>query len=227
MLEHPFEVCCRLSKIAFFRLIYHSNVMLLTTVLTTFNKPIYLPIYLSSLPRILSFRFFFTHSLSLSFYPPIPFILLYLWQPPSLKMLTMHAEYMLCIILWHWMIDFQDYTHTDDSIPFFLACVCMRVCYGFCNWIQSDFLQFAFVPFLNLLHSLCTGFWRWHLSHFVLQMLMFRYERFSLVRLFNAKKRTKETHTRLGIYGWMDVLFFSFYYCRFSSVFHGLFLIGW
>lgn len=65
MLEHPFEVCCRLSKIAFFRLIYHSNVMLLTTVLTTFNKPIYLPIYLSSLPRILSFRFFFTHSLSL------------------------------------------------------------------------------------------------------------------------------------------------------------------
>lgn len=168
-----------------FRLMYHSNVMLLTTILTSYNKPIHPSIRLSTFHHFLvSFLYHFPLLLfirclflSLLLSTNSMHSLLFLWQPPSLKMLTLHAEYMLCVILWHWMIDFQDYTHTDDSIPVSSLFMCM--CYGFCNWIQSDFLQFAFVPFLNLFHSFCACFWRWHLSHFVLKTLMFRYKIFT------------------------------------------------
>lgn len=162
LLIYPFGFVVAFVKLLFL-LIYHSNVMLLTTVLTInlclrSTISTYVPFITSSHP----FFSFLFHS----------FIRLFMTTPVVKNVDNACRIYVMynLMALNDWLFRI---THIPMiPIPFFCVCVCL--CYGFCNWIQSDFLQFAFVTFLNLFHSFCTGFWRWHLSHFILKMLLFR-----------------------------------------------------
>lgn len=140
MLIYPFGFVVALVELLFL-LIYDSNVMLLTTCTCKITYPIYVSI--STFIFITSshpfFHFFLFHSLAsfriLSFS--------YFMTTPVVR--NVNNACRICVMynrvaLNDWLFRI---THIpvifSSSSPFFC------VCYGLCNWIRSDFLQFAFV----------------------------------------------------------------------------------
>lgn len=223
---HSFRVCCRLCKIAFSTYLSFKCDAINNCTYNKTDVSICLFTFYHFLASFLLVSSSISHPLTffLSFSCSFFFSILfhsfsYLWQPPSLKMLTMHAEYMLCIILWHWMIDFPGlHAYRWFRFPFVGMCVrasvCVRVCecvcimafaigfkVTFCN-LHLFHSWISFIPFVPISgdDTYLISFWT----------CLCCVAGFSLVRLLNAKKRvSKSQATNAWVFtdGWFIFIF--------------------